>query len=48
MEGFLEEFFNFEIMREMFPGILTEGAKNTLVFTLFSFAGGLSSGSCWP
>ncbi len=44
MEGFLEEFFNFEIMREMFPGILTEGAKNTLVFTLFSFAGGLFLG----
>ena len=44
MDGFLDEFFNLEIMRDMFPGILTEGAKNTLVFTLFGFAGGLSLG----
>ena len=28
----------------MFPGILTEGAKNTLVFTFFAFAGGLAIG----
>lgn len=44
MEGVLEEFFNLEIMRDMFPGILTEGAKNTLVFTFFSFLGGLALG----
>ncbi len=44
MAGFFDEFFNPEIMRDMFPGILTEGAKNTVVFTLFSFAGGLSLG----
>jgi polar amino acid transport system permease protein len=28
----------------MFPGLLTEGAKNTLVFTFFSFLGGLAIG----
>lgn len=44
MERFFEEFFNPEIMRDMFPGVLTEGAKNTIVFTLFSFAGGLTLG----
>ena len=44
MEGFVDEFLNFGVMRDMFPGILTEGAKNTMVFTLFSFAGGLALG----
>ena len=44
MKTFFDEFFDLEIMRDMFPGILTEGAKNTLVFTLFSFAGGLLLG----
>ena len=28
----------------MFPGLLTEGAKNTLIFTIFSFLGGLAVG----
>lgn len=28
----------------MLPGLLTEGAKNTLVFTFFSFLGGLAIG----
>ena len=28
----------------MFPGLLTEGAKNTLIFTIFSFMGGLVVG----
>jgi polar amino acid transport system permease protein len=28
----------------MFPGLLTEGAKNTLVFTILSFLGGLAIG----
>jgi polar amino acid transport system permease protein len=28
----------------MFPGLLTEGAKNTLIFTIFSFLGGLVVG----
>jgi len=28
----------------MFPGLLTEGAKNTMLFTIFSFLGGLAIG----
>ena len=44
METFLDEFFNWDIARDMFPGVLTEGAKNTLVFTLFGFIGGLALG----
>ncbi|HEX6597359.1 MAG TPA: amino acid ABC transporter permease [Acidimicrobiales bacterium] len=44
MEGFFDEFLNPRIMRDMFPGVLTEGAKNTLVFTVFSFTGGLALG----
>lgn len=44
MRDFLDEFFNPQIMRDMLPGILTEGAKNTLVLTLLSFAGGLTLG----
>ncbi len=44
MRDFFDEFFNPQIMRDMLPGILTEGAKNTLVLTLLSFAGGLTLG----
>lgn len=44
MSGFVDEFFNPDILRDVFPGILTEGAKNTLVFTAFSFAGGMVIG----
>jgi polar amino acid transport system permease protein len=44
MSGFVDEFLNPDILRDMFPDILTEGAKNTLVFTALSFAGGLAIG----
>ena len=44
MSGFVDEFLNPDILRDVFPGILTEGAKNTLVFTAFSFAGGMVIG----
>lgn len=44
MGDFFDEFFNLEIFRDMFPELLTEGAKNTLVFTFFSFLGGLFLG----
>jgi polar amino acid transport system permease protein len=44
MSGFVDEFLNPDILRDVFPGILTEGAKNTLVFTAFSFAGGMAIG----
>ena len=44
MSGFVDEFLNPDILRSVFPGILTEGAKNTLVFTAFSFTGGMAIG----
>jgi polar amino acid transport system permease protein len=44
VETFFDEFLNLRIMREMLPDVLSEGAKNTLVFTLFSFTGGLALG----
>jgi polar amino acid transport system permease protein len=44
MSGFVDEFLNPDILRDVFPGILTEGAKNTLVFTAFSFTGGMAIG----
>ena len=44
MGEFIDEFFNPDIIGKTFPRILTEGAKNTLVFTVFSFAGGLLIG----
>lgn len=39
-----DQFFDTEILREVLPGLLKEGAKNTLIFTAFSFAGGLVIG----
>lgn len=44
MEGLLEEFFDLEVIADMFPGLLTEAVKNTLVFTFFSFIGGIVLG----
>ncbi|MFN8015784.1 MAG: amino acid ABC transporter permease [Acidimicrobiia bacterium] len=38
------EFFNFRIFKDIFPEILLEGARNTLVFTTIAFVGGLSFG----
>ncbi|MEI8399031.1 MAG: ABC transporter permease subunit, partial [Actinomycetes bacterium] len=36
--------FKWDIVVEQFPGILTNAAKNTIIFTIFGFAGGLSFG----
>ncbi|HVF73823.1 MAG TPA: amino acid ABC transporter permease [Acidimicrobiales bacterium] len=44
MNDFLEEFFNLEVIADMFPGLLIEAMKNTLVFTFFSFLGGITFG----
>ena len=44
MGDFFDEFFNTEIFRDMLPELITEGAKNTLVFTFLSFIGGLTIG----
>lgn len=34
-------FFNLEVMADMFPEVLTIAARNTLIYTLYSFAIGL-------
>ena len=39
-----ETFFNFEKIAPMFPGIITIGLKNTLYYTVISFAFGLTLG----
>ena len=36
--------FQWSIVKDQFPSILTDAAKNTLVFTILGFAGGLSFG----
>ena len=36
--------FRWEIVTEQFPDILTSAAKNTLIFTVLGFAGGLALG----
>lgn len=40
----LGEFFKTDIVREMFPRIVTEGMRNTLVYTSIAFVGGLLIG----
>lgn len=44
MDGLLDEFFDLEVIADMFPGLVTEAMKNTLVFTFFSFIGGIALG----
>lgn len=44
MHTFFEEFFDLEVIADMFPGLVTEAMKNTLVFTFFSFIGGIAVG----
>jgi polar amino acid transport system permease protein len=36
-----ENFFDLEVARELWPGIITTGVKNTAVYTMIAFAGGL-------
>lgn len=36
--------FKWEIVKKQFPNILTHAAKNTVIFTILGFAGGLSFG----
>ncbi|MFM2046092.1 MAG: Membrane component of glutamine ABC-type transporter system [Actinomycetota bacterium] len=36
--------FRWELIVEQFPGIITTAARNTLIFTVFGFAGGLTLG----
>ena len=44
MDTFLSEFFDLDVIADMFPGLVTEAMKNTLVFTFFSFIGGIGLG----
>ncbi len=44
MDRLRREFFDFEIIADLFPGLLTEAMKNTLVFTLLGFSGGMVLG----
>ena len=40
----ISEFFKGSIVREMFPRIVTEGIRNTLLYTAIAFVGGLMIG----
>ncbi|HEX2040319.1 MAG TPA: amino acid ABC transporter permease [Acidimicrobiales bacterium] len=44
MEELGREFFNLEVIRDMLPELLTEAVKNTVVFTILSFTGGIAWG----
>lgn len=44
MDRLGKQFFNFDVMRDMFPEIVTEAMKNTIIFTVLSFSGGLVVG----
>ncbi|MGH9213414.1 MAG: amino acid ABC transporter permease [Acidimicrobiales bacterium] len=39
-----DAFFDWELVRDQFPDILTQAARNTLIFTAFGFSGGLVLG----
>jgi polar amino acid transport system permease protein len=41
VDRLLDEFFDVGVWADMFPGIITEAMKNTLVFTVISFSAGL-------
>jgi polar amino acid transport system permease protein len=42
--GVGKEFFNGKILREMLPGIITEGMRNTVVYTSIAFVAGIALG----
>lgn len=44
MDRLRKEFFNFDIIAKLFPGIVTEAMKNTVVFTLLGFSAGMVLG----
>lgn len=39
-----ENFFDIDVARQMFPAVILQAARNTLIFTVFGFAGGLVAG----
>lgn len=44
MDRLAEEFFDLDVIADLFPGLVTEAVKNTVVFTLLGFAGGMVFG----
>lgn len=44
MDRLAEEFLDLEVIADLFPGLVTEAMRNTLVFTTLGFAGGLVFG----
>lgn len=44
MDRLRREFFDLEVIADLFPGLLTEAMRNTLVFTLLGFSGGMVLG----
>ncbi|MPV36088.1 amino acid ABC transporter permease [Georgenia subflava] len=43
-ERIINQFFRWDVAREQLPGIITIALKNTILFTVISFAGGLLLG----
>ncbi len=44
MDAFGREFFNLDVIARMFPGLVVEAMRNTVVFTIIGFSGGLLLG----
>lgn len=44
MDRFTDEFLDLEVIRAMLPELITEAMRNTVVFTLIGFTGGLGLG----
>ena len=44
LAGLGKEFLNGRVLRKMWPGILTEAMRNTVLYTLVAFAGGIVLG----
>ncbi|MGX1932966.1 amino acid ABC transporter permease [Microbacterium resistens] len=40
----IPQFFNLEVAAKLFPGIITVGLRNTILFTIIAFTGGLLLG----
>lgn len=44
MDRLAQEFFDLDVIARLFPGLVTEAMRNTLVFTVLGFSGGLAFG----
>lgn len=44
MDRLQGEFFDLDVIRDLFPGLVAEAMKNTVVFTLIGFSGGMLLG----